>query len=240
MSTELAIVITVIICSIIQSFFGVGLLVFGTPVLLLLGVPFQQALIYLLPCSIFVSALQVVEGWSLIQIKQKIFFLMLPSILVGVFLIFYLEKKLNARIPIGILLLVTTFLRLTSIGRTLLKEFFQKRENLSLISIGLIHGLTNMGGSLLTIYASNVFRGKNVLRANIALIYLLMASTQMAYLTVMHNDLMNSLLFLIVPLSGCIFLLLGNRIFRIQKNTDQFYQNLLSGFILLLALLMLT
>ena len=165
---------------------------------------------------------------------------MLPSILVGVFLIFYLEKKLNARIPIGILLLVTTFLRLTSIGRTLLKEFFQKRENLSLISIGLIHGLTNMGGSLLTIYASNVFRGKNVLRANIALIYLLMASTQMAYLTVMHNDLMNSLLFLIVPLSGCIFLLLGNRIFRIQKNTDQFYQNLLSGFILLLALLMLT
>ena len=45
-----------------QAIFGVGLLVFGTPTLLLLGLPFDQVLAYLLPCSIVISGVQVGQG----------------------------------------------------------------------------------------------------------------------------------------------------------------------------------
>ncbi len=58
-SMEVTVVVTVLVLAVVQSVFGVGLLVFGTPTLLLLGYPFDQVLAYLLPCSILISALQV-------------------------------------------------------------------------------------------------------------------------------------------------------------------------------------
>ena len=43
--------IVVAVLTVIQSLFGMGLLVFGTPTLILLGVDFTEALLILLPCS---------------------------------------------------------------------------------------------------------------------------------------------------------------------------------------------
>ena len=53
------ILLTVIVTSIIQSVFGVGVLLFGTPLLLLLGYDFIDALIVLLPIYIAINALQI-------------------------------------------------------------------------------------------------------------------------------------------------------------------------------------
>src|SRR5689334_18088908 len=52
----------VLILAAIQSVFGVGLLVFGTPILLLIGFPFPVVLAYLLPCSLVISTLQIAQG----------------------------------------------------------------------------------------------------------------------------------------------------------------------------------
>jgi uncharacterized protein len=61
-SLQLAMCGLVLVLAAIQSVYGVGLLVFGTPVLLLLGLPFPEVLAYLLPCSIAISTLQVADG----------------------------------------------------------------------------------------------------------------------------------------------------------------------------------
>ena len=56
------VIFIVLIFSIVQSIFGVGLLLFGTPTLLLLGVGYEQVLWILLPSSITISLYQVFEN----------------------------------------------------------------------------------------------------------------------------------------------------------------------------------
>ena len=50
--------IVVLSCAVIQNVFGVGILVFGTPILLSLGYDLLSALGILLPSSLFVSLVQ--------------------------------------------------------------------------------------------------------------------------------------------------------------------------------------
>src|ERR1044072_124449 len=64
----LEICLVVVVFAAAQSVFGVGLLVFGTPTLLLLGLPFDAVLAYLLQCSIVVSALQIRAGGGLVPL----------------------------------------------------------------------------------------------------------------------------------------------------------------------------
>ena len=47
---------------IFQSLFGVGLLLFGTPIFLLLGNNFESTLILILPVSITISLLQLITS----------------------------------------------------------------------------------------------------------------------------------------------------------------------------------
>ena len=50
---------TILFTSLIQSIFGTGILLFGTPVLLMLGNNFQTTLTILLPASILVNCFQL-------------------------------------------------------------------------------------------------------------------------------------------------------------------------------------
>ena len=53
--------LVVALLTLVQSVFGVGLLVFGTPTLLLAGCDFDRALALLLPASLCVSAAQLLS-----------------------------------------------------------------------------------------------------------------------------------------------------------------------------------
>ena len=69
----------------VQSLFGVGLLVFGTPTLLLLGLPFDRVLLLLLPCSITVSALQVATsgGLTLDPFRRQFLTFTTPTLIIA-------------------------------------------------------------------------------------------------------------------------------------------------------------
>ena len=56
---DLTLYIIVIILSIIQSIFGVGILLFGTPTLIYLDYSFINTLNILLPCSLLISFFQL-------------------------------------------------------------------------------------------------------------------------------------------------------------------------------------
>jgi hypothetical protein len=53
---------TIFVFSILQSIFGIGILFFGTPTLILMGFTFVETLSVLLPASIAVSLFQVAKG----------------------------------------------------------------------------------------------------------------------------------------------------------------------------------
>ncbi len=65
---NLYVALIVFVTSVMQSLFGVGVLLFGTPLLLLAGYPFLQSLLILLPISISINVLQILEvdpmGWT--------------------------------------------------------------------------------------------------------------------------------------------------------------------------------
>ena len=64
-------VIIIAVFSVVQSIFGVGLLLFGTPTLLLLEYSYSETLWLLLPCSVTISLIQVVNDYKLIEAKKK-------------------------------------------------------------------------------------------------------------------------------------------------------------------------
>ena len=63
------ILITIFFTAIVQSIFGTGVLLFGTPILLILGYNFQYALIILLPTSILINFFQLKNNFNKIDIQ---------------------------------------------------------------------------------------------------------------------------------------------------------------------------
>ena len=95
-----------IITSIIQSVFGTGVLLFGTPLLLLLGYNFQNALIILLPTSIMISLIQTINNFKMVDYKfyKKLFIYSIPTIVLFLFLINQNPIKIN--FLVGVFLIV--------------------------------------------------------------------------------------------------------------------------------------
>ena len=69
---------------IFQSLFGVGLLLFGTPIFLLLGYNFESTLILILPVSITISLLQLLHHKN-----QEIIIYLNLTIIVYLFCLFF-------------------------------------------------------------------------------------------------------------------------------------------------------
>ena len=65
---SLDILITVAITSFIQSIFGVGVLLFGTPLLMLQGYNFFQTVIVLLPISLLINLFQISKDYRALDI----------------------------------------------------------------------------------------------------------------------------------------------------------------------------
>ena len=151
----------ILVLIIIQSIFGIGLLLFGTPTFLILGYDFFNTLNFLLPISIIVSFLQFISLKS--KFKKIIFdfnFYCLPFLVL--FLIFALNFKevLNFKFYVTIILIISSTLALKRNNFFLKEKLILKYKKVILIFIGLIHGLTNMGGGFLSIFSSLINHNK--------------------------------------------------------------------------------
>src|SRR4030043_495588 len=99
--------IVVILFSTVQSVFGVGLLVFGTPTLLLLDYPFDTTLALLLPSSIVISAMQVLVGREcLLHFKKSFLLYSVPLIIVGLLLVLTDLLVFDIKSVVGTMLLL--------------------------------------------------------------------------------------------------------------------------------------
>ncbi len=227
----------VFIFSIVQSVIGVGLLVFGTPTLLLLGYSFEVTIAYLLPASIGISCMQIFHGKEHIKLRKDFLIFTVPFIIFGLALVLTNRFAFDMKTVVGLMLILTAAIRLFPKLQKAMKRILEKQLKLYLIGMGFIHGLSNMGGGLLTILSSGLFDNKKEIRVNIAYGYLIFALTQIIVLAVLRPHLLkvDNLVFLVISLFT--YLLLGNFIFH--KSSEKTYQNFITLFTLAYGVVLL-
>jgi len=230
--------LTIIIFTIVQSVFGVGILVFGTPTLLLLGYSFTETLSYLIPCSIVVSSLQVYSQWNHIGLYRfNVFYYLLPMVAFGLSLVLY-TTTINIYLIIGIMLILTSFTRFSSSLNEILGSFLSNHFKIGLAITGVIHGLTNLGGAPLLAITNNIYNKKIKIQANVAYAYLSMAIVQIAILIIYGDFAFDIASLLLLFFSAITYLIMGKHVF---ENTDEkIYNNLMTFFIFLYGLLLLS
>ena len=184
---EVSIIVFLII---IQSVFGVGLLLFGTPSFLILGYDFANTINILMPVSITISLLQFFKSRITDQKFINEYNLYCLPFLVF-FLVIALKFKyiIDFKLLVGILLVFSSILILNKSKFSSFKETFFKLKKFVLIGIGCIHGLTNMGGSFLAIYSTLVSQNKKeITRYYICYGYLIMGILQYATVLFLSFD----------------------------------------------------
>lgn len=171
------IMLTVVATSIIQSVFGAGVLLFGTPILLLFGYPFVDVLIVLLPISIAINLLQIAKHHAHIDFTfyRRVLFLTLPPIALFLFLVTH--ARINIGILIGAFLLFIAVKEFSPAAARII-DALMKHEKAYFIVMGIVHGLSNLGGSLLTALVHHKGYEKDVARVTIAASYATFAATQ--------------------------------------------------------------
>jgi hypothetical protein len=243
MTTTSVMIVVVVVCgySVIQSLFGVGLLVFGTPTLLLAGFSFDEVLAYLLPCSIAVSFLQVREdGFTIEPIRRKFLLYATPAVLSGTLIVLLvLNHKVNLRPLVGAMLILTAGMRLVGPLRDRLARFVKTRLSTLLMAMGLLHGLSNLGGGLLTAIVGSIYTDKRTARKHVAFCYGVMALIQLTVLVAATDRGWDWKLQLALPLlAGVTYSVVGRKVFDATRHAV--YQWGLTTMIGLFGLILLT
>jgi len=201
MTEQYIILIVILVFSIVQSIFGVGLLLFGTPTFLLLGYSYSETLWLLLPCSVTISLIQVISEYNLIKAKKRVFYLVIPTLVLGLAFVIIYESNINITRIVGVLLLLIGVVRFSSKLQALLSLMVKKHIQIYYIMIGIVHGVSNMGGGPLSILMSTIYSKKEIIRANVAFIYLILAIFQLVVLSIISNTSLRSEVMWLIPIS---------------------------------------
>jgi uncharacterized membrane protein YfcA len=219
-----------------QSIFGIGLLIFGTPTFLILGYNFEQTLSILLPISLSVSACQFFMSKENIRVFlfDTLKFCILPLIFFLYLSLIFIDEYF-LKLTLSFLMIMISICKILNMVEAS-DKLLSKNHSTILFVIGCIHGLSNLGGGFLSLYASSLFK-KNYLRARkaIAFGYFLFASVQIITIFFFKSFYFYKNFFYFIFLVPFIFLitdfLLKNLNFKFEKIIN--YVVLLYGVILL-------
>ena len=228
-------VIIIAVFSIVQSIFGVGLLLFGTPTLLLLEYSYSETLWLLLPCSVTISLIQVVNNYKLIEAKKRVIYLIIPTLVLGLTLVVTYANGINMTKMVGVLLLLIGIIRFSSKLQTLLSSMVKKHIQIYYIIIGVVHGISNMGGGPLSILMSTIYSKKEIIRANVAFIYLILAMFQLVVLSIISHTSLRSEVMLLIPISLVSYIFTSK--FISSKVNDKKYTFILNVMVLVYGVL---
>ena len=204
-------IIIIFLLSTIQSIVGVGLLIIGTPILLAYNFDFFIVLQILLPCSLMVNFYQlIVKNKKKVSISFKKIFLIycLPFVPLGLIIIYSLKELINFKILIGsFILIILIFKKIYKI-----KKIDKIKKRFILIFIGLFHGLTNLGGTLLSLFLLiNNNNNNNKIKKEIDYGYLYLAGCQYLFLIFFLDGKfeIKNIILIIISFISC---LIGNKI----------------------------
>lgn len=216
---------------IIQSIAGVGILVIGTPFLLIIDYNITDILSLLLPISIITSMINLIFfKLNKKKLKMKInsntknlfFFVCVPSIFVGIYFLQLFQNQINFKILVSFIIIISLILANSKIFIS--KINFQIKV-LFLSLTGIIHGVTNSGGTLLSLFMSSHLKKSNS-RYSITFFYFFLALFQFLIFNFFFifdaNSLNYTFLCVIIPI-GVAF---GN--FIVNYINENKFKNLIS------------
>jgi hypothetical protein len=202
-------------------------------------VPVLIATVAGLPCSIAVSALQLADsgGLTLEPIRRKFLLFTAPAVLLATGAVLMFGSVQQVRAAVGVMLLVTAATRMSRL-REVLARHVRKRLSPLLVGLGVIHGLSNLGGGLLSVVVGSYFTGKAEIRRHIAFAYGVMASLQLAVVMATARPQIHWLVWCTLALlAASCYLALGRRVFgRLNARPYQLaLTGLIAGYGLLLV-----
>jgi len=160
----------IILTATIQSLFGVGVLLFGTPLLLVLGYDFVTTLTILLPISLAINLVQVGKHYEQIDrsFYRNILTLTIPLVILCLLLVTTL--KIHIGVFVGLFLILVALKNVVPRANEII-ESLVRYEKSYFATMGIVHGLTNLGGSLLTAIVHSKHYEKDVARVTTAASY---------------------------------------------------------------------
>ena len=224
----------------LQTMVGVGVLVLGTPLLLILNFEIINIISILLPVSIFTSFFnlvyfRIVDKISLNKlggnIKNYFFTVCIPSIIIGILLLKYFQNIIDFKIFVALIIFLTLIVKKYYKNNLININEFKKK--LLLFTIGLVHGVSNSGGTLLSILVLKIYKNsKNITRYNLTFFYFFLAIMQYLIFIIIFQKLISIdliLILLFVVLTGISF---GNYFIKFIK---KYYFNLVIEILALIS-----
>ena len=195
-------IVIIIVLSVFQSIFGVGLLIIGTPIFLQLGYDFYSVLNIILPFSIIVSFLQFVTDKSEDSIFKRDFFIIsVPSLMTSLVILKYFYNDLDVEKLVAFVMIIFSIVNILVLKQYLKFKINKLLIKLSLVVLGLLHGLTNLGGSLLTLISSNISKEKIEIRSNISFGYLIFGVIQLSFIVFFTDSfVLSNPIYFIIPI----------------------------------------
>jgi uncharacterized protein len=230
--------ITIITTAIIQSIFGVGVLLFGTPILLIFGYDYHNALVILLPISLSINIFQLYNHYKEIDFDffKKILLFTIPLVVLFLYVTFYIDLVIN-HIVGGILIIFAIkkyFKYLDNIFQEMIKH-----DKILFLFMGAIHGLSNLGGSLLVAGVFNKNLSKIQTRSTIAVSYLTFAMFQLITLIfIINNENVNFLQYYYLWFIGAGIFIIVEKLFFVKIKENQ-YSKLFEIFLFTLGTILL-
>ena len=231
MEQDFLILGVIAVLAVVQSVFGMGLLVFGTPTLLLIGLNFSEALGWLLPASIAISTIQTIadpmrartvwQGGNML--------LCLISLVASLTLALWLGLHARLDLAVGLTMIAASAVRYNAGLQRHITRLIARGEWLFLVATGVLHGFTNMGGALLTIYATSRHSEKNDIRSTISAYYLTFGVTQITTLAIMKPAALGWQSLAAVATATLCYFVCGHFVFK--NATPRIYDRAVTGFI---------
>ena len=181
---------------ILQSVIGVGILVLGTPIFLIFNYSIPEIMYFLLPISILTSFFNLSFFYFFkrnnfrkkFEISNyKLFLYCSLSIFFGLLFLSIFENFLNFNLIVAFIILLTIFIKYKY--KKIIRSFSSKYKKIILSFISFIHGITNSGGTLLSVFfIIEKQNDKEFSRYSTTIFYLILASLQYLILVIVFFD----------------------------------------------------
>jgi len=226
----------ILVLSCVQSIFGMGILVFGTPTFLLLGYSFSETLGLLLPASLLISIAQISLHKEIRPpVSKSLWVICLPSIGVSLFISISADLIQSTYFLVACALFIAAAARMSPLLKEKLRQIIQNNLPAYHLGMGVLHGMTNMGGSLLGVMAATVHKEKINARYITAFYYLAFVTVQVAVLLASEGLKPFETGVYYAPISLIVYLIIGNRLFQYVGNEK--FQSGMTGFLLLYSVI---
>jgi uncharacterized membrane protein YfcA len=231
-------VLIIIALSIIQSIAGVGILLVGTPILLAMGYDFIVILSILVLPSFAVSIVNVIKYYKDLNFDIEMLYLPL-GVFAGLYLTLYIPITITLYVC-GVLLITLGILALSSYSNSRIFNSIKIRLSERRIFyplISLVHGFSNLGGGFLVWRSLGAYSEKNKIRAMTALIYAILAASQLFAIKIVYNKDIKIFDNFLLPIVAAIVFISCDK--YIIKLTDMKYRKSMYYLIITLGILIL-